>query len=98
MNKSDLAEALSAQAGITIKKASEVVDLVFDEMGGELAKGNRIEIRGFGSFVIKDYGAYVGRNPKTKEQIEVPPKRLPYFKVGKELRSRVDRNGAKPGS
>jgi integration host factor subunit beta len=90
MNKSDLVEALSKRAGITIKRAAEVVDLIFDEMAVELVKGERIEIRGFGSFVIKEYTAYTGRNPKTKERIYVPPKRLPYFKVGKELRQRVD--------
>lgn len=90
MNKSDLVEALSKQAGITLKKASDVVDLVFDSMTEELKKGNRIEIRGFGSFTNKEYGAYTGRNPKTKETIQVPPKRLPYFKVGKELRRRVN--------
>ena len=90
MNKSDLVEALSKRAGITIKRAAEVVDLIFNEMTQELVKGSRIEIRGFGSFVIKEYESYVGRNPKTKEKIHVPPKRLPYFKVGKELRQRVD--------
>lgn len=90
MNKSDLVEVLSKRAGITIKKAAEVVDLVFDEMTAELERGERIEIRGFGSFVIKKYDSYVGRNPKTKERIHVPPKRLPYFKVGKELRQMVD--------
>ena len=90
MNKSDLVEKLSKRAGITMKRAAEIVDLVFDEMTGNLVKGDRIEIRGFGSFVIKEYGEYVGRNPKTKEKINVPPKRLPYFKVGKDLRFRVD--------
>ncbi len=90
MNKSDLVEVLSKRSGITVKRATEVVDLVFDEMTAELVKGNRIEIRGFGSFVIKEYTSYVGRNPKTKEKIAVPSKRLPYFKVGKELRQRVD--------
>ncbi len=90
MNKSDLIEALSKQAGITLKRATEVVDLIFDMMTEELIKGNRIEIRGFGSFVNKEYKQYTGRNPKTKEAINVPPKRLPYFKVGKELRQRVN--------
>lgn len=90
MNKSDLVEILSKRAEITVRRAAEVVDLIFDEMSAELVKGNRIEIRGFGSFVIKNYEAYTGRNPKTKEKIQVPPKRLPYFKVGKELRLRVD--------
>jgi integration host factor subunit beta len=95
MNKSDLAEELSKKTGIAVKKTSEIVQLIFDRMNEQLLNGQRIEIRGFGSFVIKQYGAYVGRNPKTKAQIKVPPKRLPYFKVGKELRQRVD---AMPGS
>jgi integration host factor subunit beta len=90
MNKSDLIAALAKKANITHKKASEVCNLVFDEMTLELRKGGRIEIRGFGSFANKRYRAYVGRNPKTKEQIRVPEKRLPYFKVGKELRQRVN--------
>jgi integration host factor subunit beta len=96
MNKSDLVEVLSKRAGITVKRATEIVDLIFDEMTKELVTGNRIEIRGFGSFVVKEYEAYVGRNPKTKEKINVPPKRLPYFKVGKELRQRVDEEDEAP--
>jgi integration host factor subunit beta len=90
MNKSDLVEALSRHAGITVKRAADVVDLIFEDMRKELDEGKRIEIRGFGSFVVKEYGEYTGRNPKTKDKIHVPPKRLPYFKVGKELRQRVD--------
>jgi integration host factor subunit beta len=63
---------------------------MFDSMTQELVKGGRIEIRGFGSFVVKDYKSYTGRNPKTGEAIEVKTKKLPFFKVGKELRERVD--------
>ena len=91
MNKSDLIEVLSKRAGLTSKRAMEVVDLIFDTMRVELQKGDRIEIRGFGSLINREYKAYVGRNPKTKEKIEVPPKRLPYFKVGKELRQRIEK-------
>jgi integration host factor subunit beta len=90
MNKSDLIEELSKRVNVSHKKASEAVDLIFDEMRKTLEKGNRIEIRGFGSFMIKEYKSYVGRNPKTKESIVVPVKRLPYFKVGKELKARVN--------
>ena len=90
MNKSDLIGALAKRANITHKKAAEVCNLIFDELVLELIKGGRIEIRGFGSFANKEYESYVGRNPKTKEMIKVPPKRLPYFKVGKELRQRVN--------
>ncbi len=72
-------------------KASKViVETIFDEMRESLQKGERIEIRGFGSFVLRQYGAYKGRNPKTGEIVDVPPKKLPYFKVGKELKEKVN--------
>ncbi|PLX90083.1 MAG: integration host factor subunit beta [Desulfuromonas sp.] len=90
MNKSELIEALSLEKDLTYKRAEEIVNLMFDSMTQELVKGGRIEIRGFGSFVVKDYKSYTGRNPKTGEAIEVKTKKLPFFKVGKELRERVD--------
>ena len=90
MNKSDLVEVLARKTDITLKKAEDVVNLVFDAMARTLVDGGRIEIRGFGSFVNKSYRSYKGRNPKTKETIDIPPKRLPFFKVGKELRRRVN--------
>lgn len=92
MNKSDIIEALCSEKkfDLTDKKASEVVDLVFKCFTDELKSGGRIEIRGFGSFVVKEYGAYMGRNPKTGVKIKVKPKKLPFFKVGKELKDRVD--------
>lgn len=97
MNKSDLIAELARRSNVTHKKSSEICNLVFNAMTKELVKGGRIEIRGFGSFVNKEYDEYIGRNPKTKEMIRVPKKRLPYFKVGKELRQRVDGNfGVKP--
>jgi integration host factor subunit beta len=92
MNKSGLIEALSQKLNLTEKKAIDVVNLVFKGFTDELKKGGRIEIRGFGSFVVKDYGAYTGRNPKTGTKIKVDPKKLPFFKVGKELKDRVDKN------
>ena len=91
MNKSELVEALANENGLTYKKAEEIVNLIFDSMAETLSDGGRIEIRGFGSFVVKDYKSYMGRNPKTGEVIKVRPKRLPFFKVGKELRERVNR-------
>ncbi|OPY87140.1 MAG: Integration host factor subunit beta [Smithella sp. PtaU1.Bin162] len=91
MNKSGLIEALSQKLNLTEKKAIDVVNLVFKGFTDELKKGGRIEIRGFGSFVVKDYGAYTGRNPKTGDKIKVEPKKLPFFKVGKELKDRVDK-------
>ena len=90
MNKSELVEALADQKDLTYKKSEEIVNIVFDSMAETLIRGNRIEIRGFGSFVVKDYKAYVGRNPKTGEVIKVKPKRLPFFKVGKELKELVN--------
>ncbi len=90
MNKSDLVEILSEKLSQPKKVTEEVVNHVFDTMTETLAQGGRIEIRGFGSFVTKDYGSYTGRNPRTGESIQVAPKRLPTFKVGKELRERVN--------
>lgn len=90
MNKSELVEALSVRENLTYKKAEQIVNLVFDSMAEALIENDRIEIRGFGSFMVKDYKAYMGRNPKTGEVIEVKPKKLPFFKVGKELRERVN--------
>lgn len=90
MNKSELVEALANEKDLTYKRSEEIVNIIFDSMAEELASGGRIEIRGFGSFVVKDYKAYMGRNPKTGEVIKVRPKRLPFFKVGKELRDRVN--------
>lgn len=90
MNKSELVESLANSKALTYKKSEEIVNLIFDSMAETLSSGGRIEIRGFGSFVVKDYKAYTGRNPKTGEVIEVKPKRLPFFKVGKELREKVN--------
>jgi integration host factor subunit beta len=90
MNKSDLMEALSKETGLPKVKSEEVVNTVFDQMADALAEGKRVEIRGFGSFKVKDYKGYIGRNPKSGELIHVRPKRLPFFKCGKELKERVD--------
>jgi integration host factor subunit beta len=89
MNKSELIEALAAKKGLSFKKAEEIINTIFDTMTDALVAGDRIEIRGFGSFVVNEYKSYVGRNPKTGESIEVKPKKLPFFKVGKELKERV---------
>ena len=89
MNKSELIEQLAIRKDITNKRAEEVVNLIFNSMSDAMVDGERIEIRGLGSFVIKDYDTYTGRNPKTGEQITVSPKKLPFFKVGKELKERV---------
>ena len=90
MNKSELIEALAQEKGLTYKKAEEIVNIILESMTGTLAEGGRIEIRGFGSMVVKDYKSYTGRNPKTGETIEVKPKKLPFFKVGKSLREKIN--------
>ena len=89
MNKSELVETLAVTNNLSYKKAEEVINTIFESMTEALLSGERIEIRGFGSFVIKEYEAYVGRNPKTGDAIDVKPKKLPFFKVGKELKERV---------
>jgi integration host factor subunit beta len=91
MKKSDLINTLSEKENLTEKNASAIVNMIFDGFTEELKNGGRIEIRGFGSFSIRKYGAYSGRNPKTGKNIQVKPKRLPFFKVGKELKERVNR-------
>ena len=90
MNRSDVVNKLKDKADISKKDAAEVVDTFFDNITETLAKGERVEIRGFGSFTVKDYKPYMGRNPKTGEQINVSSKKLPFFKVGKELKEKVD--------
>ena len=90
MNKSQLIEYIAEKSNIPKKRAEEVVNLIFDSMTEALARGDRIEIRGFGSFVVKQRQAREGRNPKTGELVAVHAKRVPFFKVGKELRLRVD--------
>jgi integration host factor subunit beta len=90
MSKSDLITALAEKKGITPKQAIEVVNLIFDGFRETLKNGSRIEIRGFGSFIVRKYKAYKGRNPKTGNVVEVKPKRLPFFKVGVELKKRVN--------
>lgn len=91
MNKLELIQALKNSNGLSKSEAEAVVNLFFDEMANALARGERVEIRGFCSFFIKEYKSYTGRNPKTGEKVQIAPKRLPFFKAGKELKERVDR-------
>ena len=91
MNKSDLISILSRENSLPIRKAEEVVNLLFDSMSKSLVSGDRIEIRGFGSFSVREYEGYTGRNPKTGEETVVGPKRLPFFKMGLDLRDGVNR-------
>lgn len=90
MNKSDLIEVLSTKRNLTEKAASDTVNLIFQGFIEALKKGDRIEIRGFGSYAVREYKAYTGRNPKTGKTTDVKPKKLPFFKVGKELNARVN--------
>ncbi len=91
MNRSELIIAIKNKAALSRKDAEKVVDTFFDAIKETLSKGDRVEIRGFGSFTLKNYKPYIGRNPKTGVQINVPSKKLPFFKVGKKLKEMVDR-------
>ena len=90
MNKLELISALKTEANISKTEAARVIQLFFDSMTDAMAKGQRVEIRGLCSFFVKEYKAYTGRNPKTGEKVVIKPKKLPFFKSGKELRERVD--------
>ncbi len=91
MNKSDIAKKLAEEMNIKKIIAEEVVDIVFDSMTEALKNDDKVEIRGFGSIKNRKYGSYTGRNPKTGEPIKVPEKKLPFFKIGKELKERINR-------
>jgi len=91
MNKLELIQALKDATDPSKSEAAAVVDILFNEMAAALAKGDRVEIRGLCSFFVKVYKAYTGRNPKTGERVKIAPKKLPFFKAGKELKERVDR-------
>ena len=90
MNKLELIDMLKNECRISKKEASAVVDIFFDSMAEALARGERVEIRGLCSFYVKEYRSYLGRNPKTGKSVRVSPKKLPFFKSGKELKDRVD--------
>ena len=92
MNKADLVNELKNQNGFTRQQAEIVVDIFFNTMADALAKGERVEIRGLGSMFVKEYKSYTGRNPKSGEPVKVKPKKLPFFRCGKELKERVDFN------
>ncbi len=86
MTKAELVEEVARTAELTKKHAELIVNTVFESIVQSLRKGEKIELRGFGSFRIRRRGARIGRNPKTGDRGEVPPKRIPYFKPGKELK------------
>ncbi|MCL1889756.1 MAG: integration host factor subunit beta [Desulfovibrionaceae bacterium] len=86
MNKSELIKAVADENALSNEDAAVVVETFFDRMKAALAAGNRVEIRGMGSFKVKHYAGYSGRNPKTGKMVEVAPKKLPFFRSGKELK------------
>jgi integration host factor subunit beta len=96
MTKSELIEAVAERTKITKSRAELVVNCVFDAMTAALERGEGIEIRGYGSFTVRSYKPYDGRNPRTGNQVSVPSKRLPFFKVGKELKTLVNSQGGAP--
>ena len=90
MNKSELIEKLANKTEYNPKLTDKMVRIFFDRIKAALSAGDKVEIRGFGSFTLKKYKGYIGRNPKTGETVEVKPKQLPVFRTGKDLRSRVN--------
>ncbi len=86
MNKSELIKALAEQSNISAEEATIVVNTFVDSMKDAMLQGDRVEIRGFGSFKVKNYEAYSGRNPRTGAKVEVKSKKLPFFRPGKELK------------
>jgi len=90
MNKLELISALKSRTDISKSEAARVVEVFFDNMADTLSGGDRVEIRGLCSFYVKEYKSYTGRNPKTGEKVVIKPKKLPFFKSGKELKERVN--------
>ena len=90
MNKSDLIEALAAKENLTDKQATDIINQILKGFTDTMKKGDKIEIRGFGIFTVREYESYKGRNPKTGKKIEVRQKKLPFFKVGKDMKGLVD--------
>lgn len=91
LTKAELVEEVARVTQLTKKQAEEIVNTVFTTIVDSLRAGRKIELRGFGSFRIRNRGARLGRNPKTGAKVEVPPKRIPYFKPGKELKEQLNR-------
>ena len=94
MTKAELVEKVANQINLTEKQTEVVVNTVFSSITDSLAEGKKVELRGFGSFRIRQRNARVGRNPKSGEKVDVPSKKVPFFKAGKELRELVDEHEA----
>jgi integration host factor subunit beta len=90
MTKSEIVKKLAEKENLKRKIAEEIVDIVFNSMKEALVNGDKVEIRGFGTFKVKNYKPYEGRNPRTGEVINVSEKKLPFFKVGKELKEKLN--------
>ena len=90
MNRSELIELVAKRQNLARKQAEDAVNAIFDAIVGAMKSDERIEIRGFGSFTTRHYDSYTGRNPRTGSAVEVPSKRLPFFRVGKDLRDRLN--------
>ena len=91
MTKAELVEKVSGQINLTKKQTEVIVNTVFQSITESLSEGKKVELRGFGSFRIRERNARLGRNPKSGAQVDVPAKRVPFFKAGKELRELVDK-------
>ncbi len=92
MTKAELVEEVAKTTQLTKKHAELIVNTVFESIVTSLKEGEKIELRGFGSFRIRHRGPRIGRNPKTGDRVDVPPKRIPYFKPGKELKELLNSN------
>lgn len=90
MTKADLVERVASQADMTKKDAEQLVEIIFDSITASLNRGEKIELRGFGSFRVRDRNSRKGRNPKTGEAVDIPAKRVAYFKPGKELKDLIN--------
>jgi integration host factor subunit beta len=91
LNKQELISALREQMNLSKPEAANIVDLIFNKMADTLVRGDRVEIRGLCSFHVKKHKSYIGRNPKTGAKVPIKPKKLPFFKAGRELKVRVNR-------
>ncbi|MBI4473791.1 MAG: integration host factor subunit beta [Acidobacteria bacterium] len=94
MTKADLVEEVAKVTELTRKDSEVIVDTLFESVIKALKTGDKLEVRGFGSFRVRQRNARVGRNPKTGEKVEVPAKRVPYFKPSKELKDLINADGS----
>jgi DNA-binding protein HU-beta len=94
MKKADLVDAIAGKANVPKAQAQTIVEDVFELISDAMAKGDKIDLRGFGTFSVRDSAARTGRNPQTGEPIQIPARRVPGFKPGKELKDRVNTNAA----